>query len=252
LSIMGLNICVFLFIGLFVHSIKAQCTEQESESVKTCLQQAMQGQNAGVLQMAGLSEQAGPCLQQAGCSSGGVAGVFGQFLGGNNQQQQPQNGNEDQCYTAVGKQVRQYMGECIKQKSPNFNKNEANIGAGHHGGGGGQSNVMQELNQKCNNDKVKVREVKACMLNTPTGQQQYQQIVREGCACKMKVSPNCQRELEQHRRAACECAKEVEPKYEQFEQQEQQLCQGTQVEPDGIVAVFQKMDCNNDPCQNQG
>jgi len=255
---MGLDIYVLLFVGLFCHSVNAQCTEQETESVKTCLQQATQGQNAGVLQLAGLNQQAGPCLQQAGCNGGGGAGfgnVLSQFgFGGNNQQQpQPNNGNDEQCYDAVTKQARQYMGQCIKQKSPKFDQNEANFGSGkHHGQGGQQSNVMQDLNQKCNNDKVKVREVKACMLNTPAGQQQYQQIVNEGCQCKMKVSPNCQRELEQHRQAACQCAKEVEPKYQQFEQQEQQICQGQQVEPDGIVAVFQKMDCNNDPCQNQG
>jgi len=263
---MAVNICIFLFVGLFVHSINAQCTDQETQSVKACLHEATQGQNAGVLQLANLNSQAGPCLQQAGCngaqSGAGFGGVFGQFFGGGGQQpppqQQPSNGNDEQCYSAVTKQVRQYMGQCIKQKSPKFDQNEANFGSGkrHQGGGQGgqgqQSNVNQQLNQKCNNDKIKVRKVKACMLNTPAGQQQYQQIVAQGCQCKQKVSPNCQRQLEQHRQAACQCAKEVEPKYSQFEQQNQQICQGQTVEPDGIVAVFQKMDCNSDPCQNQG
>jgi len=262
---MGLNICVFLFVGLFFHSINAQCTDQESQSVRACLQQATQGQNAGVLQLASLNSQAGPCMQQAGCnganSGTGFGGAFGQFFGGGQQQPQPQpqnNGNDEQCYKAVTKQVRQYMGQCIKQKSPNFNKNDANFGSDKkhgQGGGGGQgqqSNVNQQLSQKCNNDKIKIRKVKACMLNTPAGQQQYNQIVQQGCACKTKVSPNCQRQLEQHRQAACQCAKDVQNKYPQFEQQNQQICQGQAVEPDGMVAVFQKMDCNSDPCASQG
>jgi len=263
---MGLNICVFLFVGLFVHSIKAQCTDQETQSVTACLQQATNGagQGDGVLQLATLNQESGPCLQQAGCNgassgAGFGGGILSQFgFGGQPQQQQPQqnNGNDEQCYNAVTKQVRQYMGQCIKQKSSNFDQNAAHIGSEKHHGQGGQqgqqSSVMQQLNQKCNNDKIKVRKVKACMLNTPAGQQQYNQIVQQGCACKTKVSPKCQQQLEQHRRAACECAKDVEPKYEQFEQQNQQVCQGQQVEPDGMVAVFQKMDCNNDPCQGQG
>jgi len=110
---------------------------------------------------------------------------------------------------------------------------------------------MQQLNQQCNNDKIKVRKVKACMMNTPSGQQQYNQIVSQGCQCKLKVSPGCQQELSKHAKAACECAKQVEPQYDQFEQQEP-TCQGQQVEPDGIVAVFGKMDCNQDPCAGQG
>jgi len=263
---MGLNIYVFLFIGLFVHSINAQCTQQEQDSVRSCLKQATQGSNAGVLQLATLNSQAGPCLTQAGCngaqSSSGFAGAFGSFFGGGQQpppQQQPSNGNDEQCYNAVTKQVRQAMGQCIKQKSPKFNQNDAGFGGGKHQGGGQgggqgqQSNVNQQLSQKCNGDKVKIRKVKACMLNTPAGQQQYQQIVQQGCQCKTKVSPPCQQQLETHRKAACQCAHDMNSqRYEQFEQQNTQICQGQTVEPDGIVAVFQKMDCNQDPCQNQG
>jgi len=262
---MGLNICVFLFIGLLVHSINAQCTQQEQDNVRACLQQVTQGQNAGALQLATLSSQSGPCMQQAGCNGGasstGFGGVFGSFFGGGQQpqpqqQQQQNNGNDEQCYSAVTKQVRQYMGQCIKQKSPKFNQNDANFGSGKRHGQGGQgqqSNVNQQLSQKCNGDKIKMRKVKACMLNTPAGQQQYNQIVQQGCACKNKVSPPCQQQLEQHRRAACQCAHDVDSnRYQQFEQQNQQICQGQTVEPDGMVAVFQKMDCNNDPCANQG
>jgi len=265
---MGLNIFVFLFVGLFFHSINAQCTQQETQSVRSCLQQASQGGGTGVLQLESLNQQSGPCLQQAGCtgaSSGtGFGSVLSQFgFGGNNQQQpqQPQqqnNGNDEQCYNAVTKQVRQYIGQCIKSKSPNFNQSDAqNGGQKHHGGGQGgqqgqQSSVQQQLNQKCNNDKIKVRKVKACMLNTPAGQQQYQQVVQKGCQCTTSVSQSCRQQLEKHRQAACQCAKDVDSKYGQFEQQNQQICQGQQVEPDGMVAVFQKMDCNNNPCQNQG
>jgi len=264
---MGLNIFVFAFVGLLFHSIKAQpqgqgCTQQESQSVRSCLQQATQGGgNTGVFQLASLNQESGPCLQQAGCtgaSSGpGFGSVLSQFGFGGNNQQQPQqqqnNGNDDQCYNAVTKQVRQYMGECVKSKSPNFNQNDAGLGGqGGQGGQGQQSNVMQQLNQKCNNDKDKVSQVKACMLNTPAGNQQYQQVVQKGCQCTASVSQSCRQQLEQHRQAACQCAKDVDSKYGQFEQQNQQVCQGQNVEPDGMVAVFQKMDCNNNPCQNQG
>jgi len=271
---MGLNICVFVFVGLFCHSIKAQpqtgCTDQESQSVKACLQQAANGGggNTGVLQLATLNQESGPCLQQAGCngasSTSGFGGILSQFGFGGGNQQQPQqqqqnNGNDEQCYNAVTKQVRQYMGQCIKSKSPNFNQNDAQNGAQHHHGSGGQggqqgqqSSVMQQLDQKCNNDKVKVSKVKACMLNTPAGNQQYQQIVQQGCQCTASVSQQCRQQLEQHRQAACQCAKDVDGKYGQFEQENQQVCQGQSVEPDGMVAVFQKMDCNTNPCQNQG
>jgi len=260
---MGLNICVLLFVGLFVHSINAQCTQLETDNMKACLQQASQGTNANGLQMVTLGSESGPCLQQAGCngaqSGTGFGGVFSQFLGGGGQpqpQQQPNNGNDEQCYNAVTKQARQHFGTCVKNKSPNFNQNDAHFGSERHHGQqtnqGQQSNVMQQLNQKCNNDKIKVRKVQACMLNTPAGQQQYDAIVQKGCQCKQQVSQKCQQQLEQHRQAACQCAKETTPMYDNFEQQNEPMCQGQAIEPDGMMAIFQKMDINRDPCGSQG
>jgi len=262
---MGLNIYVILFVGLFCHSIQAQsqCTDQEKQTVKNCLQQAMQGPNANAFQMVGLDQQAQPCLNSAGCNGAnsvtGFGSVLSQFgFGGpqpQQQQQQPSNGNDEQCYSAVTKQVRGKMGDCIKQKIPHFDQNDAHIGSGRqHGQSGGGSNVDQELAQKCNNDKIKIRKVKACMLNTPAGQQQYQATVQRGCQCAQQVSQNCRHELEQHRQAACQCAHDIENQgmYQQFENQNQPTCAGQAVEPDGMMAVFQKMDCNSDPCQGQG
>jgi len=262
---MGLNIYVILFVGLFCHSIKAQsaCNPTEKQQVKACLQQATQDQSVNGLQMLNVDQQAGPCLSQAGCNGAASGTGFGSVLssfgfGGQPQPNQPQpsNGNDEQCYSAVTKNVRDHMGQCIQQKIPHFDKNDAHIGSGHGHGQGGvqQSNLDQELAQKCNNDKIKIRKVKACMLNTQYGQQQYQQTVQKGCQCAQQVTPACRHELEQHRQAACGCAHDIEQNnmYQTFEQQNGQICQGQAISPDGMMAVFQKMDCNADPCQNSG
>jgi len=143
---MGLNtICVLLLVGLFFRSSAAQqgCTTAETQQVKACLTQVQNGQNANALQLVNLKQQSGPCMQQAGCSGassgtgfGGVLSSFG--FGGNNQQQQqqqPSNGNDETCYNSVTKKVHQAMGQCIKQKSNNFNPNDAsNAGGQHHHG----------------------------------------------------------------------------------------------------------------------